>query len=151
MNRTTTPTGTTTTTNPSPDTENPHGPGPRLMTANTLEGDDVLNRQGDTLGEVKEIMIDVPRGRVAYAVMASGGFLGLGERFFAVPWSALTLDPDRECFVMDADKERFEHAPGFDKDHWPSSAEFDTLQGQIDTYWSAPRAGAGAGSTPPLP
>lgn len=96
-------------------------------------------------------MIDVPRGRVAYAVMASGGFLGIGERLFALPWSALSLDPDRECFVVDADKERFKQAPGFDKDHWPSGAEFDVLQGQIDSYWGASRAGYGAGSTPPLP
>ena len=130
---------TPTTTNMSPDTETAHGPGPRLMTANTLEGDNVVNRQGETLGEIKEIMIDVPRGRVAYAVMASAGFLGVGEKLFALPWSALTLDTERECFLMDAAKERFEKAPGFDKDHWPSSADFDLLQEQIHTYWGVRR------------
>jgi len=130
---------TPTLTNMSPNTETAHGPGPRLMTANTLQGDNVVNRQGETLGEIKEIMIDVPRGRVAYAVMASDGFLGLGEKLFALPWSALTLDTERECFLMNAAKERFEKAPGFDKDHWPSNADFDLLQEQIHTYWGVRR------------
>jgi len=108
------------------------------MTANTLEGDEVVNPQGDTLGKIDEIMLDVPTGRVAYAVMSSGGFLGLGDKLFALPWSCLKLDPVRECFVMDADKSRFENAPGFDKDHWPSGADFGGLGDQIHDYWGSP-------------
>ncbi|MGE5450763.1 MAG: PRC-barrel domain-containing protein [Acidobacteriota bacterium] len=111
------------------------GPGPRLMTANTLEGNPVLNRQGDTLGKISEIMLDVPRGRIAYAVMSSGGFLGMGDKLFALPWKALTLDTVRKCFVMDADKARFENAPGFDKDHWPTDAGFDGLGSEIHRFW----------------
>lgn len=99
------------------------GPGPRLMTASTLEGDDVVNRQGEKLGTIDEIMIDVPSGRVAYAVMSSGGFLGMGDKLFAIPFNALILDTDNKCFVLDAPKERFEKAPGFDKDHWPEMAD----------------------------
>lgn len=113
------------------------GPGPRLLTANTLEGDDVVNRQGEKLGQISEIMLDVPRGRVAYAVMSSGGFMGIGDKLFALPWTALSLDLTRQCFVMDADKSRFENAPGFNKDHWPSSADFDTLGQEIHSYWGA--------------
>ena len=137
MKTASTTTTKTTTKNRSPTTETVGGPGPRLMTASTLEGDDVVNRQGETLGEIKEIMIDVPEGRVAYAVMASDGFLGIGEKLFALPWSMLTLDPDRECFVMDAAKERFENAPGFDKDRWPSSADFGLQRQEIYSYWGA--------------
>ena len=99
------------------------GPGPRLMTASTLEGNRVINLQGETLGEIREIMLDVPRGRIAYAVMSSGGFLGLGDKLFALPFSALTLDTDRKCFILDAPKEKIETAPGFDKDHWPNMAD----------------------------
>lgn len=113
------------------------GPGPRLMTASTLEGDSVINNQGETLGKISEIMLDVPQGRIAYAVMSSGGFLGMGDKLFALPWKALTLDPVRKCFIMDAAKSRFENAPGFDKDHWPSDAEFDGLGGQIHSYWGS--------------
>lgn len=125
------------TTNASPSYSHGQGPGPRLMTSSTLEGDEVMNLQGDRLGKIDEIMLDVPQGRIAYAVMSSGGVLGLGEKLFAVPWSALTLDTSRKCFVMDADKSRFENAPGFNKSHWPSDAEFDGLGDQIHSYWNS--------------
>lgn len=116
--------------------EDNSGPGPRLMTASTLEGDKVVNRQGEDLGEIDEIMIDVPRGRIAYAVMSSGGFLGMGDKLFAIPWSALTLDTDNKCFVLDCDKQRLESAPGFDKDHWPSMADQEFGR-QVHTYYKA--------------
>jgi len=93
------------------------GPGPEVMSANSLEGNSVMNHQGETLGEIEEIMIDVRRGRIAYAVLGAGGFLGIGEKYFAIPWGALTLDTDNKCFILDADKERMNNAPGLDKDH----------------------------------
>jgi hypothetical protein len=99
------------------------GPGPRIMAADTLEGNTVRNRAGDSLGSIEHIMLDVPTGRIAYAVLSFGGFLGLGDKLFAVPWSALTLDADRKCFILNASKEMLEKAPGFDKDHWPTMAD----------------------------
>jgi len=107
------------------------------MTARTLEGNEVVNRAGDKLGKIEEIMLDVPQGRVAYAVMSCGGFMGLGDKLFALPWSALELDTAHKCFVMDADKSRFEKAPGFDKHHWPTDASFDGLGDQIHSYWGS--------------
>lgn len=112
------------------------GPGPRLMTASTLEGDDVVNRQGEKLGTVDEIMLDVPTGRIAYAVLSSGGFLGIGDKLFAIPWNALTLDPENKCFILDVSKERLEQAPGFDKDHWPSMAD-QTWAQEIHSYYGS--------------
>ena len=99
------------------------GPGPQVMAADTLQGDNVKNDAGEDLGEITDIMIDVPTGRVAYAVMSVGGFLGIGDKLFAIPWSAMQLDPDNKCFRMNIAKERFEQAPGFDKDHWPTMAD----------------------------
>ena len=99
------------------------GPGPRIMAADTLEGDKVFNNAGDELGEITNIMIDVPNGRVAYAVLSFGGFLGMGNKLFAVPWDVLQLDTESKCFVLDVDREKLEAAPGFDKDHWPSMAD----------------------------
>jgi sporulation protein YlmC with PRC-barrel domain len=61
---------------------------PRVLSASTLEGDKVTNAEGENLGEVKELMIDLESGRVAYAVLEFGGFLGLGDKLFAVPWEA---------------------------------------------------------------
>ena len=64
-----------------------------------------------------------PSGRIAYAVLSFGGFLGLGDKLFAIPWSALELDTEDKCFILDTDVERLKEAPGFDKDHWPSMAD----------------------------
>lgn len=112
------------------------GPGPEVMAASDFEGEDVVNRQGETVGEIEEIMLDVRGGRIAYAVLAVGGFLGVGEKFFAIPWRALTLDTDRKCFILDVDKQRLENAPGFDKDHWPSMADPRWAQ-QVHSYYGA--------------
>ena len=82
-------------------------------------------------------MLDVRNGQIAYAVLSFGGFLGIGDKLFAVPWSALTLDTDNECFVLDVSKDRLKDAPGFDKDHWPSMAD-PTWQDEINTYYGRP-------------
>jgi sporulation protein YlmC with PRC-barrel domain len=99
------------------------GPGPEIMAADTLTGDDVVDAMGEDVGEIEAIMLDVPSGRIAYAVLSFGGFLGMGDKLFAIPWGALRLDAPNKRFVLDVDKEKLENAPGFDKDHWPSMAD----------------------------
>jgi sporulation protein YlmC with PRC-barrel domain len=99
------------------------GPGPALMGADTLIGDDVVNGQQEDLGDIKEIMLDMHTGQVAYAVLAFGGFLGMGEKLFAVPWQALQLDTANKRFVLNIDKEQLKNAPGFDSDHWPDMSD----------------------------
>ncbi|MFC4158381.1 PRC-barrel domain-containing protein [Chitinimonas lacunae] len=110
------------------------GPGPYLMLADTLTGNDVVNPAGEKLGDIKGIMLDVQRGRIAYAVLSVGGFLGMGDRLFALPWAALTLDIDQKQFILNASKEVLENAPGFDKDHWPSMADTRWAD-QVHTYY----------------
>ena len=110
------------------------GPGPELMGANTLVGNDVSNQDDDDLGDIKEIMLDMRTGRVSYAVLAFGGFLGMGEKLFAVPWNALTLDTENKRFLLNIDKERLKDAPGFDKDHWPNMAD-PTWEHEIHSYY----------------
>lgn len=99
------------------------GPGPALMGAGTLIGDDVVNDQEESLGDIKEIMLDTRSGQVAYAVLSFGGFLGIGEKLFAVPWQALRLDTANKRYVLDIDKERLKSAPGFDRDDWPDMTD----------------------------
>lgn len=111
-----------------------NGPGPRLMGADTLIGDDVYNHQDEDLGDIKEIMLDVNSGRIAYAVLAFGGVFGIGEKLFAVPWSALKLDTENKRFLLDQAKERLESAPGFNKDNWPDMAD-PTWQNTINSYY----------------
>jgi sporulation protein YlmC with PRC-barrel domain len=112
------------------------GPGPRLMGANTLIGDHVHNLKDEHLGDIKEIMLDVQSGSVAYAVLSSGGFLSIGEKLYAVPWSALKLDPVNKRFTLDVDMERFENAPGFDANHWPDMADQVWIDGH-ESYYAA--------------
>jgi sporulation protein YlmC with PRC-barrel domain len=108
----------------------------RVLAASTLAGDQVQNSAGEDLGKVDEIMIDIPAGKVAYAVLSFGGFLGMGNKLFAVPWSALKLDEDKKHFILDVDKKKLENAPGFDKDNWPDMA--DTSWGtRIFSYYGA--------------
>ena len=111
------------------------GPGPEIMAASSFEGETVVNTQGETVGEIEEIMLDVRSGRIAYAVLSVGGFLGIGEKYFAVPWRAFAMDTDNHRFILDVDKERLNNAPGFDKDHWPSMAD-PSWATQVHTYYS---------------
>jgi len=114
------------------------GPGPRIMAASTLDGDKVVNAAGEDLGDIKDIMIDVPSGRVAYAVLSFGGILGVGSNLFAVPWHALQLDPENHRFILNVDKEQLRNAPGFDKDHWPSMADESWANEIHEFYGSSP-------------
>ena len=111
-----------------------HGPGPELMGANTLTGNDVVNPQGEALGDIKEFMLDMRSGRVSYAVLSFGGFLTLGEKLFAVPFTALKLDTINKRFVLNLDKAKLESAPGFDKDAWPNMADPSWAR-DIHTYY----------------
>ena len=99
------------------------GPGPQLMGANTLIGNDVYNLAEDDLGDIKEIMLDMESGRIVYAVLSYGGILGIGEKLFAVPWGALTLDTKNKRFILNVEKDKLENAPGFDRDNWPDVAD----------------------------
>jgi sporulation protein YlmC with PRC-barrel domain len=110
------------------------GPGPEVMSAGTLTGNDVKNSRGENLGDIEAIMLDVPSGRVAYAVLSVGGFLGAGDKLFAVPWRALKLDTDNKCFLLEVEKERLKDAPGFDKDHWPSMADMQWAS-KVHSYY----------------
>lgn len=109
-------------------------PGPRLMGANTLIGDDVYNKADENLGDIKKVMIDTQKGEISYAVLSFGGFLGMGDKLFAVPWKALNLDTENKRFVLDISKEKLKDAPGFDKDEWPDLAD-QTLANHLHSYY----------------
>lgn len=91
--------------------------------ASSIIGTDVVNAKGDNLGDIKEVVIDPHTGKVAYAVVSFGGFLGMGEKLFAIPFSAFEYDVTKNEYVLDISKEKLEAAPGFDSDHWPSMSD----------------------------
>lgn len=105
-----------------------------LLSADTITGDEVCNFQDEQLGKIQDIMIDVAEGRIRYVVLASGGFLGMGDHLFAVPWTALKQDKDNHRFMLDIHAERLKDAPGFDRDNWPDMAD-PTWNSTIQDYY----------------
>ena len=112
--------------------------GPKVLSASTLKNDKVRNFKGEDLGKIEEFMIDLSSGCVAYAVLSFGGFLGMGDKLFAIPWKALRLDKKEHAFILDVPKEKLEKAPGFDKDNWPDMADERWGTGIYDYYGYTP-------------
>lgn len=111
----------------------------RVLTAKTLMDEPVRNSRDEKIGKVEDYMLDLESGCVQYGVLSFGGFLGMGEKYFAIPWRDLTLDTDRQCFVLDIDKDALDNAPGFDKDHWPMTDQND-YRNSVDSYWEQRRS-----------
>jgi sporulation protein YlmC with PRC-barrel domain len=119
----------------------------QLMKGSMFIGADVENTQGQNLGDVKDIVIDRGSGRIAYAVVSFGGFLGLGEKLFAVPWGAFSQKADKDTFVLAVDKERLQNAPGFDASNWPQMASREWVTG-LYTYYNIPPYWTTSAGTP---
>jgi sporulation protein YlmC with PRC-barrel domain len=86
----------------------------RLIGADQVQGTNVYNRAGEKLGSVEDVMIDKPSGRIAYAVLTFGGFLGMGGRSYPLPWEKLTYDTNASGYVVDLDRQTLEGAPSYD-------------------------------------
>ena len=99
-----------------------------ILSSTSLQGNNVCNPAGDDLGKIEDFMLNTHSGNVEYAVLSFGGFLGIGDKLFAVPLEAMQLDTEKHRFVINESKERLESAPGFDKDNWPNMA---------DSHWAA--------------
>ena len=110
----------------------------RTLSSSSIHGTNVKNPQGEDLGSVEDLMIDLQDGRIAYAVLSFGGFLGFGDKLFAVPWSALTVNTEDETLIFNVDKEQLENAPGFDKDNWPKNPNHDWYKDVYDYYGQVP-------------
>lgn len=90
-----------------------------LISSQKVEGTKVYASDGDRVGEIQHFMVGKRNGRVEYAVMASGGFLGMGEEYRPVPWDALNYDTDLGGYVISTDKERLPDAPSYERDSEP--------------------------------
>ena len=109
----------------------------RLIASDKVEGTPVYNGSGERLGEVYNFMVDKRSGRVAYAVMSFGGFLGIGQKYHPIPWQVLTYDTDLGGYVVDLDKETLKGAPSFARDEAPDwgSRDWET---HIHDYYRVP-------------
>lgn len=94
-----------------------------IQKATEVIGYTVKSSKGEDLGKIEELAIDPEDGRIIYAVLSFGGFLGIGDKLFAIPWNALKPGPDEKTFILEAEKEQLRKAPGFDKSNWPNMAD----------------------------
>ena len=98
-----------------------------LVPSTKICGAPVTDRDGAALGSITDFMVDHATGNLAYAVLSHGGVLGVGEKLFAVPWAAFTVDPLAHTLSLDTTADRLAAAPGIDKDAWPAEPPTDWL------------------------
>ena len=110
---------------------------PRVLSSSTLVGDEVKNDSGERLGEVEDLMLDLETGRIRYAVMSCGGFLGMNKKLLAIPWSSLRVDRKNECVRLDISRQTLENAPGFADDDWPDFSD-PALGRTVYSYYGQP-------------
>jgi sporulation protein YlmC with PRC-barrel domain len=104
------------------------------LSATSIIGDKIENLQGEDLGEIDNLMINVTTGKIEYAVIQYGSVLGIGGKLFAIPFNELRVSAGRHAFIIDRDKDYLKMSPGFDKDHWPDTNDH-TYYGDVDSYW----------------
>jgi sporulation protein YlmC with PRC-barrel domain len=91
--------------------------------ATALLSDRVRNSAGEDLGKIEDVAIDPQTGTIQYAVLSFGGVLGVGNKLFPIPWSALSISPSRDYLLVDIDKESLRRAPSFERNDWPNMAD----------------------------
>jgi uncharacterized protein YrrD len=98
-------------------------------------GEAVINQQNENLGKIHELVFDAQSGRLAYAVLSFGGFMGMGNKLFALPWGSLGFSATEHKLILNVDKEKLKSAPGFDAAaKWPDFAD-RTWGSTIHTYY----------------
>ncbi len=105
-----------------------------ILTATSIIGVKVVNKADEDFGWIKDIMINLKDGMIHYLIIEFGGFLGLGEKLFAIPFAALKLNVKEHNFILDVEKTFLETAPGFNPEHWPetNSHYFD-----VNSHWGS--------------
>lgn len=91
----------------------------RYLTASSIIGDKVHDDKDESMGKIEDIMIDITAGKIDYVVVEFGSFLGMGVKYFAIPFNMLQVNEGKKIFIFKGTKEMLENAPGFDLDHWP--------------------------------
>lgn len=102
--------------------DNDGGIDPKFIAATTVIGDKVKGKDGKELGKIEEIMMDLTTGSLTYLVLSTGGILGIGDKFFALPLEHLTFDTEEKVFYLDVNRDNLKKSSGFDKEQWPRKA-----------------------------
>ena len=122
-----------------------HGAASALTPVGSICGATVTGRDEQPIGSITELMIEGGSGYIAYAAVSVGGLLGVGERLFAVPWAAFTVDPVRGQFSLPMTRDELEKTAGFNKDAWPTGPD-PNFMGTLATVTHVSQNSAKAGS-----
>ncbi len=106
----------------------------KLIAADKVEGTSVYNPAGEKLGSIDHVMLDKATGQAVYAIMAFGGFLGVGEKYWPVPWSQLKYDSNKGGYAVNLDKRRLENAPSYEDDDFTWTPEYGRT---VDKYYGS--------------
>jgi len=121
-----------------------------LFRLSKLDGMDVKDRNREDSGEIKDVVVDINTGKIRYVAVSFGGWLGMGDKLFAMPWNALKMyqtidDPNDRYFVLQLDRSTLKNAPGFDKENWPAFASEHWQN--IDKFYGGDRSAERPGTT----
>src|SRR5205085_10972205 len=106
----------------------------RLISSDKVDGTSVYNRNGDNIGTIDHLMNDKISGQVEFAVMSTGGFLGIGENYSPLPWNSLVYDVNLGGYVLNADRARLDQAPRFTSRTQPNWSD-PSYADRVDEYW----------------
>ena len=107
----------------------------KFLTAHSIKGDHVHNLADEHMGTIMDIMLNIRTGTVEYYIVEFGGFLGIGEKYFAIPFKLLQVDAEKKLFRFNESKETLKKAPGFDKQHWPGTNAHSVYVTESWTFW----------------
>ena len=110
----------------------------RFIPTSRLKQYDVINKEGRDMGQVQTFVVDMVARRLAFAVVSFGGFLGISDKWFAIPLDILTWSVENKKFILDMPKETLEKAPGMDKNKWPDEINFDLIARSYSHFGVAP-------------
>ena len=110
----------------------------RFIPTNRLKQYDVVNKSGQDMGQVQTFVIDMIAGKIAFVIVSFEGFLGISDKWFAMPWQILTWSDEKKKFILDMPKSMLEKAPGMDKNKWPDNIDFDTITKSYSHFGVAP-------------
>ena len=110
----------------------------RFISSNRLQHYDVVNKKGQDMGQVQTFVIDMVAGRIAFVVVSFEGFLGISDKWFAMPWAILTWSDENKKFILDMPKADLEKAPGMDKNNWPENIDFEMVAKTYSNFGVAP-------------
>ena len=106
----------------------------RIISSSTITGQNVYNMKDENIGDIKDLMIDPSNSEVVYAVLSFGGFLGIGNKLFAIPLQSFKYSESDDKMRLDVNKEKLENAPSFDDDNWPMTADNDFMDSVYGHY-----------------